>query len=411
MNDQFIVTLDIGTTQVKAFVAELHSDGNLQIVGVGTAKSLGMKKGAIVDLDQAVFSVRQAIQQAERMVGIEISKVYVGISGNHVAVQHSHGLVAVSSETRVIEDQDLDRVLQASRVINLPQERTIFDVVPTQYIVDGVSEIRDPRGMFGVRLEVETMVLTATKTVIQNMERCLEKASLEIAGMIYLPHALGEVCLTSDEKQIGAVILDLGGGTITISAYHQGDLAGTAVIPMGGEYLTSDIAIVVRTHSDIAEDIKCKYGCALVDLANRNERFSVQTLNDQKEVVLNQGNLAEIMESRLSEMFYLVRKQLQYMGVSDRPSGGFVLTGGMMSTRNILAAAQKYLGQPVRVALPENIGVNEPSYMGGVSMVHYLDQRGMIQVLEPVSSDVSRSKKQRGASPFSRMKNWFSDFI
>ncbi|TCP70423.1 cell division protein FtsA [Baia soyae] len=411
MNDQFIVTLDIGTTQIKAFIAEMHADGNLQIVGVGTAKSLGMKKGAIVDLDQAVFSVRQAIQQAERMVGIEISKVYVGISGNHVAVQHSHGLVAVSSESRVIENQDLDRVLQACRVINLPQERTIFDVVPTQYIVDGVSEIRDPRGMFGVRLEVEAMVLTATKTVIQNMERCLEKAQLEIAGVIYLPHALGEACLTLDEKQIGVVLLDFGGGTITISAYHQGNLTGTAVIPMGGEYLTSDIAIVLRTHSDVAEEIKCKYGCALADLANKNESFSVQTLNDQKEVVYQQDNLAEIIESRLSEMFYLVRQQLQYMGVSDRPSGGFVLTGGVMSTRNILATAQKYLGQPVRVAQPENIGVNEPSYMGGVSMVHYLDQRGMIQVPETIPNDVARSKKQHGESAFSKMKNWFSDFI
>lgn len=410
MDERFIVTLDIGTTQVKVLVAEVCADGSTQIVGVGTAASHGMKKGAIIDLDRAVYSIRQAVQQAERMVGIEISEVYVGISGNHVAIQPSHGIVAVSSENRVIENQDLDRVIQACKVIKLPQERMIFDVVPNQYIVDGVKEIRDPRGMFGVRLEVDAMIFTATQTVIQNVERCLEKSSLRIAGMVYLPLALSEICLTTDEKNLGSVLIDLGGGTTTIAVYQQGYLASTAVIPMGGEYVTNDIAIVYRTHSEIAEEIKRRYGSAMVELANRNERFSIQTL-DQKEIALSQYDLAQVIESRLAEMFYLVRKQLEYLNVTDHPAGGFVLTGGVMAMKNVLPVAKQYLGQPVRIAVPENISGNEPSYMGGISMIHYLQQRGMLQPpVETEATSPPRPKKQ-GTSAFTRMKSWLSDFI
>lgn len=409
--EDFIISLDIGSSQVRVIVAEVNSDGTTQIVGVGTAKSKGMKKGAIINIDQAVQSIREAVDHAERMVGIEISEVYVGISGNHVSLQSSHGVVAVSSEDREIGFQDIDRVLQAARVIALPPERAIIEVVPKQFIVDGLDDIRDPHGMIGVRLEVDAIIVTGTKTIIHNMLRCVEKADLNIAGMVFLPLAASELCLSTDEKNLGVVMADIGGGTTTLTVFQQGHLVGTSVIPIGGEYITNDIAIGLRTHTDAAEEIKCKYGVASKEHASSKETFQVKTIGSSRERTVSQFELAQIIEPRVEEMFHLIRQHVKAMGFSDEPAGGYVLTGGVMATSHIIHVAQKQLGTAVRIATPKNIGMKEPSYTGGVGMIQYLQKRGIPQASETRPAHPPRQKKQRGPSPLERVKNWLSEFI
>ncbi|MBA4494242.1 cell division protein FtsA [Paenactinomyces guangxiensis] len=409
--EDFIICLDIGSSQVRVIVAEYNSEGTTHIVGVGTAESKGMKKGAIINIDQAVQSIRKAVDHAERMVGIEISEVYVGVSGNHVSLQSSHGVVAVSSEDREISFHDIDRVLQAARVIALPPERAIIEVVPKQFIVDGLDDIRDPNGMIGVRLEVDAIIVTGTKTIIHNLLRCVEKAGLSIAGMLFLPLAVSELCLSADEKNLGVVMADLGGGTTTLTVFQQGHLVGTSVIPIGGEYITNDIAIGLRTHTEAAEKIKCKHGIASSEHASLKETFQVQTIGTSRERTVSQLELAQIIEPRVEEMFHLIRQQVKAMGFSDEPAGGYVLTGGVMATSKIIDVAQKQLGTAVRIATPKNIGMKEPSYTGGVGMIQYLQKRGIPQIAEPRSAHAPRQKNQRGPSTFERVKSWLSEFI
>jgi cell division protein FtsA len=409
--EKFIISLDIGSSQVRVIVAEVNSDGTTQIVGVGIAKSEGMKKGAIINIDQAVHSIRKAVDHAERMVGIEISEVYVGVSGNHVSLQQSHGVVAVSSEDKEITYHDIDRVLQAARVIALPPERAIIEVVPRQFIVDGLDDIKDPNGMIGVRLEVDAIIVTGAKTVIHNLLRCVERANLNIAGMIFLPLAVGESYLSADEKNLGVVMVDIGGGTTTLTVLQQGYLAGTSVIPIGGEYITHDIAIGLRIQTSAAEEVKCKYGMASREHASSKESFQVKQIGSNKECTVTAEELAQIIEPRVEEMFHLIGTHVKSMGFSHELAGGYVLTGGVMATSKILHTAQKQLGMAVRIATPRNIGMKEPSYTGGVGMIHYLQKRGVFQNPELKNAHPSRQKKQRVPSTFERVKSWLSEFI
>jgi cell division protein FtsA len=408
--EDFIVTIDVGTSQVRVIIAEINSDGTTHIVGIGTAATQGMKKGAIVNIDHAVQSIQRAIEHAERMVGIEISEVYVGVSGNHVSLQQSHGVVAISNEDREIGLPDVERVLQAAKVIALPPERRIIEVIPKQFIVDGLKDIRDPNGMIGVRLEVEAIIVTGAKTMIHNLLRCVEKASVQVAGIVFLPLAVSELCLSEDEKNLGCVMVDMGGGTTSLTIFEQGHLAGTAVIPIGGEYITHDIAFGLRTQSELAEQIKVKHGCASKENATKNETFTVEMIGSSKEMTISQMELAQIIEPRISEMFQLIKQQVKTMGFLEEPAGGYVLTGGVMSTSHILHVAQKQLGSAVRIATPENIGIQDPSYTGGISMLHYLQKTGRIQTQATMLED-SRTKKSRGFSPLQRVKTWLSEFI
>lgn len=410
-NGGYIVTLDIGTSRVRLIVAEVHANGNIHIVGVGSAVSRGMKKGAIIDIDHAVQSIREAVDDAERMVGIEVSEVFVGISGNHVSLQPSHGVVAVSSEDREIGSQDIERVLQAARVIALPPEREIIEVMPKQFIVDGLGEIRDPHGMIGVRLEVDALIVTGAKTVIHNVLRCVEKAELSVAGMLLLPMATSELCLSADEKNLGVVMADLGGGTTTISVFQHGHLAATAVIPVGGDNITNDIAIGLQTDTETAEKIKRQYGVASVKEASKEVTFQIRTIGSQREKSVTQWELAQIIEPRVEELFHLIQQQVEGLGFSKEPVGGYVLTGGVMSLPHILTVAQDQLGQAVRVAVPDYIGVQDPSYTAGIGMVHYLLKRRMVRLVEPGTEIPARARKQKGPSPLERMKNWLSEFI
>ena len=242
MRGDYIATLDIGSSNVRVIVAEIEN-GKPHVAGIGSAVSRGMRKGAIIDIDHTVESIREAVDKAEQMVGIDISDVYVGISGDHISLQPSHGVVAVSGESREIGREDIERVLEASRMTALPPERAIIEVVPKQFIVDGLGGIRDPSRMIGVRLEVDAILVTGTKTIVHNVLRCVERASLTVSGFVLLPLAAGEYCLSPDEKNLGVVFADIGGGATSLAIFEHGHLVATAVVPIGGEYITNDIAI------------------------------------------------------------------------------------------------------------------------------------------------------------------------
>ncbi|WP_127579641.1 cell division protein FtsA [Paenibacillus koleovorans] len=411
-SNDIIVSLDIGTSKVRAIIGELNN-GAIHIIGVGSADSLGIRKGAIVDIDQTVQSIRNAIDHAERMVGIQISEVYVGISGNHIGLQSSHGVVAVSDEDREIGELDIERVLQASKVVALPPEREIIGVVPKQYLVDGLEGIQDPRGMIGVRLEVEASIVTGAKTSIHNLIRVVEKADLKVSGLILMSLAAGQMCLSKDEKAIGTVLVDIGAGSITIAVFNEGSLAATSTLPIGGDFVTNDISIGIRTQLDIAEKIKLKFGCAIVEHAAGDQVFKVNRIGSNVDKEFTQVDLANIIEPRVQEIFHLVRAEVQRLGYPE-PAGGYVLAGGSVTMPGVLEIAQQELENSVRVAIPDFIGVRDPSYVNGVGIIQYVykyaRQRSTSAVRKTASSKKAAQEKSKGGF-MEKFKNWISEFI
>ncbi|MFF2093462.1 cell division protein FtsA [Paenibacillus sp. NPDC058174] len=411
-SNDIIVSLDIGTSKVRAIIGEINN-GAINIIGVGSADSEGIRKGAIVDIDQTVQSIRNAVEHAERMVGIQISDVYVGIQGNHIGLQTNRGVVAVSNEDREIGEEDIERVVQAAKVVALPPEREIINLVPKQFLVDGLEGISDPRGMIGVRLEVEATVVTGAKTAIHNLMRCVEKAGLRIKNVILMSLASGVMSLTKDEKTIGTVLTDIGAGSTTITIYEQGGLAATATLPIGGEYVTNDIAYGLRTQTDQAEKIKLKYGCAFVSDSAEDVKFKVTRMGSNLEKEFSQVDLASIIEPRMQEIFQLVRQEVVRLGYGDKVNG-YVLTGGSVSMPGTLALAQAELESTVRIALPDYIGVRDPAFSSGVGMIQYVSKymgaRGSSTVKKTTKSKTGSTASSKPGM-FERIKSMFNEFI
>lgn len=400
-----IVSLDIGTSKVRVIIGE-YNGSTLNIIGVGSANGEGIRKGAIVDIDRTVQSIREAIDHAERMVGIQIQSAYVGVSGNHIGIQSSKGVVAVSSADREIGEEDIERVLQASRVLALPPEREIIDVVPKEFIVDGFDEIKDPRGMIGVRLEVETHIVTGSRTIISNIRKCVERSGISIAGLVLLPLAAGSVALSADEKKLGVVHVDMGAGQTSISVFENGVLQAVSVIPVGGDYITNDIAIGLRTATDVAESIKIRYGIAMVEDSNQQDRFKIPRIGSQTEKEYTQADLANIIEPRLQEIFMMVRQEVEKAGYVKEIPSGFVLSGGVSALPSIARLAEYELNANVRVAVPEYLGVRDSSYVNGVGIIKQVHKSGLRHSVS-VTSSVKRSQ----SNFFDRVKNWFNEFV
>ncbi|MET3698072.1 cell division protein FtsA [Bacillus oleivorans] len=368
-SNEYYVSLDIGTSTVKVIIGEMVND-SLNIIGVGHVKSEGLRKGSIVDIDETVHSIRKAIEQAERMIGMTIRDVIVGISGNHVMLQRSHGVVAVSSDNREITNEDIARVMDAAQVVSIPPEREIINIIPNQFIVDGLDEINDPRGMIGVRLEMEGTIITGSKTLLHNLLRCVEKAGLNIVDIVLQPLAAGALALSKDEKNMGVVLVDIGGGSTSISYFENGSLAATSVLPVGGDHITKDLSIGLKTTTENAEEVKIKYGHAFYDDASEDEVFSVPIIGSDQHQQFNQLEISDIIEARLEEIFDLIQHDLRRMGVRDVP-GGYVLSGGVANLPGVLELAQVVFQNRVRVAIPDYIGVREPQYTTAVGLIKY----------------------------------------
>jgi cell division protein FtsA len=393
-SNEIYVSLDIGTSSVKVIIGEMVND-TINIIGVGNVKSEGLRKGSIVDIDETVHSIKKAIEQAELMIGMEIRQVVVGITANHVMLTNCHGVVAVSSQNREISNEDVTRVIEAAQVISIPPEREIIGVDAKQYIVDGLDEINDPRGMIGVRLEMEGTIITSSKTILHNTLRCVERAGLEIMDITLQPLAAGSFALSKDERNLGVALIDLGGGSTTITYFEQGHLRATSLLPIGGDHITKDLSIGLRTSTEDAEMIKVKYGHAFYDDASEEEVFSVPIIGSDQHQQFNQLEISDIIEARMEEIFELVVQEMKRLGIRDLP-GGFVLTGGVANMQGVLELAEEIFQNRVRIAAPDYIGVREPQFTTAVGLIKYAYKFARLPggaVLE--SSSVSEPSEKR----------------
>ncbi len=393
---ELYVSLDIGSSSVKVLIGEVDG-GSLHVIGVGNVQSAGIRKGTIIDIDATVQSIRKAVEQAERMIGMQIREVILGIPANSVILQDVKGVVAVNSENREITDDDLDRVMKSAQVMSVPPEREIVNIIPKQFIVDDYDEITDPRGMIGVRLEMDGTLITTSKTLVHNILRCVERAGLVIREIYLQPLAAGTFALTDDEKNHGTAFIDIGGGSTTVSIFGENRFMSTAVIPVGGDHITKDLSIILKTPTEQARKIKHQYGHAFYDDASDDELFEVPVIGADSKDQYSQRYISEIIGVRLEELFDLVLEELYRMGVRDLP-GGVVLTGGITKMDGILQLARHVLKTRVRIHTPEYIGVREPMYTTAVGLIRYAHMQDSYFGHVPDSPTVSASENQSTAS-------------
>lgn len=363
------VSLDIGSSSVKVLIGEVDG-GSLHVIGVGNVQSAGIRKGTIIDIDATVQSIRKAVEQAERMTGMQIREVVLGIPANGVLLQDVKGVVAVNSENREITDDDLGRVMKSAQVMSVPPEREIVNIIPKQFIVDDYDEIKDPRGMIGVRLEMDGTLITTSKTLVHNILRCVERAGLVIREIYLQPLAAGTFALTEDEMNHGTAFIDIGGGSTTIAIFGDNRFISTSVIPVGGDHITKDLSIILKTPTEQARKIKHQYGHAFYDDASDDDLFEVPVIGADSKDQYSQRYISEIIGVRLEELFDLVLEELFRMGIHDLP-GGVVLTGGTTKLEGILQLARHVLKTRVRIHTPEYIGIREPMYSTAVGLIRY----------------------------------------
>ncbi|WP_096550598.1 cell division protein FtsA [Ureibacillus thermosphaericus] len=384
MNHQNIyISLDIGSSSIKVLIGDV-TDGQLHVIGVGNVKTNGVRKGAIVDIDATVQSIKKAVEQAERMTGIQIREVVLGIPANQTALQPVKGVVAVNSENREITDDELERVFESAQVMSIPPERELVNLIPKQFIVDNLDEIKDPRGMIGIRLEMDATMITTSRTLLHNVLRCVERAGLDIKEIYLQPLAAGYFALTEDEKNQGTAFIDIGGGSTTIAVFEDGLLTHTGVVPIGGDHITKDLSIILKTPTEQAEKIKRQYGHAFYEDASEEEVFEVPVVGTDATEEYSQKFLAEIISSRLEELFDLVLDELARLGVRDLP-GGIVISGGVASLEGIAQLARQVLQTRVRIYIPDYIGVREPSFTTAVGLICYAHMEDEFFGRSPVS--------------------------
>lgn len=366
------VGLDIGTTSVKVVVAE-YIEGQMNIIGVGNAKSDGLNRGIVVDIDQTVQAIQRAVRQAEEKAGIQIKSVNVGLPANLLEVESCQGMIAVSSESKEITDEDVRNVASAALVRSTPPERQIVAILPQDFTVDGFEGIKDPRGMLGVRMEMFGVVYTGPKTIIHNIRKCVEKAGLGINELVITPLALIETILTDGEKDFGTIVIDMGGGQTTTSVIHDKQLKFTHVNQEGGEFITKDISIVLNTSFNNAEALKINYGDAYPERTSANEEFPVDVIGKSEPVRVDERYLSEIIEARVEQILRKSKEVLDEIDAFELP-GGVVLTGGAASMPGIVDLAQEIFEANVKLYVPNHMGLRNPVFANVISIVEYSAQ-------------------------------------
>jgi cell division protein FtsA len=371
--ENIVVGLDIGTTKISAIVGEVNENG-VEIIGIGTQPSRGMRKGVVINIDATVESIRKAVEEAELMAGAQIASVYCAIAGSHIRGFNSHGIVAVKN--REVQESDVKRVLDAARAVAIPMDREVLHVLPQEYIVDEQDGIMEPLGMSGVRLEAKVHIVTAAVTSTQNIIRCCNRTGLEVRDIVLGQLAASEAVLIPDEKELGAALVDIGGGTTDLVVFSQGAVRQTAVFGLGGNHLTNDIAVGLRTPLVESEKIKTKYGCALTSMVKKEEMIEVPSVGGRRARNLSRQILAEIIEPRMEEIFTLVHREVLKSGYENLIPSGVVLTGGTASLEGLPELVEQIFNLPVRRGYPAGVGglmdvVNNPMYATGVGLVLY----------------------------------------
>ncbi len=371
---KMIVGLDIGTSKVVAIVGEIGPEGEIEVVGIGSHPSKGMKKGVVVNIESTVQSVQRAVEEAELMAGCQIHSVYVGIAGSHIRSLNSHGIVAIKDKE--VYSHDLERVIDAAQAVAIPADQKILHILPQEYVIDNQEGIKEPLGMSGVRLEAKVHLVTCAANAAQNIEKCVRRCGLEVEEIILEQLASSYAVLTDDERELGVCLVDVGGGTTDIAIFTEGSIRHTGVIPIAGDQVTNDIAMALRTPTQHAEEIKIKYACALTQLAGADDTIKVPSVGERPPRDLSRQALAEVVEPRYDELFTLVQAELRRSGYEDLVPAGIVLTGGTSKMEGVVELAEEIFHMPVRVGYPQWVkGLNDivrnPIYATSVGLLQY----------------------------------------
>ncbi len=402
--ENMIVGLDIGTSKVVAIVGKRKMDGTIEVVGIGSNPSRGLKRGVVVNIETTVQAIQRAVEEAELMAGCRIHSVYAGIAGSHIKSLNSHGIVAIRD--REVTQADIDRVIDAAQAVAIPADQKILHILPQEFVIDSQEGIKEPMGMSGVRLEAKVHLVTCAVNAAQNIEKCVKRCGLEVDDIILEQLASSHAILTEDEKELGVCVVDIGGGTTDIAVFTGGAIRHTAVIPIAGDQVTNDIAMALRTPTQNAEEIKIKYACALTQLAGADETIKVPSVGDRAPRDLSRQALAEVVEPRYEELFTLVQSELRRSGFEDLIPAGIVITGGSSTMEGVVELAEEIFHMPVRLACPQAVSgmtevVNNPIYATGVGLLIH----GFRQM------DLGRTPVLKGEdapSLFERMKAWFT---
>jgi len=403
-DNKMIVGLDIGTSKIVAIVGAITPEGRLEIVGIGSHRSTGLKKGVVVNIESTVLSIQRAIEEAELMAGCQIHSVYAGIAGSHIRSLNSHGIVAIKD--REVFAQDLERVIDAAQAVAIPADQKILHILPQEFLIDDQDGVKEPLGMSGVRLEAKVHLVTCAVNAAQNIEKCIRRCGLEVEDIILEQLASSYAVLTEDEKELGVCVVDIGGGTTDIAIFKDGAIRHTGVIPIAGDQVTNDIAMALRTPTPNAEEIKIKYACALAKLTSPDETIKVPSVGDRQPRDLSRQALAEVVEPRYDELFTLVQSELRRSGYEDLMAAGIVLTGGTSKMEGVAELAEEIFHMPVRLGSPQNIRgltdiVNNPIYSTGVGLLVY----AMKQHQEGRS--VTPTSREQQGSMLSKLKKLF----
>ncbi len=400
---RLIVGLDVGTSKVVAIVGEVLADGGVEIVGIGSHPSHGLKRGVVVNIESTVQSIQRAVAEAELMAGCQIHSVYAGIAGSHVRSLNSHGVVAIRDKE--VTAGDVERVIDAARAVSIPADQRILHILPQDFVIDGQDGIREPIGMSGVRLEVHVHIVTGAMSAAQNIVRCVERCGLKVDDIILEQLASSYAVLNEDEKELGVCLVDVGGGTTDIAVFTDGAIRHTAVIPIAGDQVTNDIAVALRTPTHHAEEIKIRYACALPQLASADETIEVPSVGDRPPRRLARQTLAEVVEPRYEELFSLIQAEMRRSGFEDAVPAGIVLTGGSAKMEGAVELAEEVFHAPVRLGVPQYVTglvdvVRNPIHATGVGLLLFgaqsLPRDGM-----------ERRPRMQIQDVWQRMKQWF----
>jgi cell division protein FtsA len=407
--DHIVVGLDIGTTKICAIVAEVTEEGAINIIGVGSSLSRGLRKGVVVNIESTVESIKKAIEEAELMAAVQINSVYTGIAGSHISGENSRGVIALKKQE--VTRSDVERAIETARTVAvLPHDRRVLHVLPREFMVDDQDGIREPLGMSGTRLEVDVHIITGAVTSAQNLIKSVNRAGLDVVDIILQPLASSEAVLSPEERELGVAMVDLGGGTTDLAIFVEGSIRHTAVLPIGGQHLSTDLAIGLRTPQAEAEKLKVRHGVALVEMVKEQEFVEVPSVGERPPRTLARKMVAEIIQPRVEEMFDLMRREIVRAGYEGMLAAGVVITGGTSMLEGMPDAAERILDLPVRRGIPSGVGglrdiVSSPMYATGVGLILHACHHA--EALEAVGA---RGAKRFGRV-FDRMRGWMLEFF
>ena len=412
-----ICALDVGSSNIRTVIAQLISaEEKPRIIGVGTAESNGVRKGVITDIEETLKSINESVEKAERTAGITIDRAVVSVGGNHISSQYSKGVIAVGRADGEVTNDDIERVISAAQAISVPPNKEIIHIIPKDYSLDEQKNIKDPLGMNGVRLEVDALIIEGYTPYIKNLSKCLESAKIGIETLVLSPIASAKSVLTKRQKELGVVLIDIGGGTTGMTVFEENDLLSSSIIPVGGKHITNDIAIGLRTSIDVAEKVKLEFGNAMPREINKKEDINLSEIDPSEEGMVSRYHVSEIIEARLEEIFNLVNKELKAIGKDKLLPAGAVLVGGTSKLPGSVDLAKEILGLPAQTGFPVSLGglvdkVDDPSFANAVGLLLWgMENEEMAKGSNPAGKFMGNISSNMGQTVGS-VKKWFEKFL